>query len=81
MSILRASDGKDTVVLYIEATKERKILPQNMTVLAQNELLEVLCAKFGKENVKVTVQSLKDREIQFKIIANATGGITYGKTD
>lgn len=55
MSILRASDGKDTVVLYIEATKERKILPQNMTVLAQNELLEVLCAKFGKENVKVTV--------------------------
>ena len=55
MSMLRESDGKDTVVLYIEATKEKKVLPPNMSVLAEGELLLALSEKFGQENVKVTV--------------------------
>ena len=55
MDILRASDGKDTVIIYVEATKERKVLPPNMSVLAESELIQVLSEKFGQENVKVTV--------------------------
>ena len=55
MGMLRESDGKDTVVLYIEATKEKKVLPPNMSVCAENELIEALSEKFGQENVKVTV--------------------------
>ena len=54
-AMLRESDGKDTVVIYIKATKERKVLPPNMSVLAETELLQQLCEKFGAENVKVTV--------------------------
>ena len=55
MQILRESDGKDSVILYIEATKEKKVLPPNMSVLAGKELVDVLSEKFGQENVKVTV--------------------------
>ena len=55
MRILRESDGKDSVILYIEATKEKKVLPPNMSVLAGKELVDVLSEKFGQENVKVTV--------------------------
>ena len=55
MDMLKKSDGKDTVILYIEATREKKILPKNMTVLAEGDLLDKLCEKFGQENVKVTL--------------------------
>ncbi|MBQ8039262.1 MAG: DNA polymerase III subunit alpha [Lachnospiraceae bacterium] len=55
MAMLRESDGKDTVVIYIKATNEKKVLPPNMSVLAENELIEALSEKFGQENVKVTV--------------------------
>ncbi len=55
MVMLRESDGKDTVVIYIKATNEKKVLPPNMSVLAEDELIEVLSEKFGQENIKVTV--------------------------
>ena len=55
MNILKESDGKDTVVIYIKGTNEKKVLPPNMSVLAENALIEILSEKFGQENVKVTV--------------------------
>ncbi len=55
MTMLKASDGKDTVIIFIEETKTMKTLPPNMSVAAQNPLLDVLVEKFGLENVKVTV--------------------------
>ena len=55
MNILRESDGKDTVIIYIKGTNEKKVLPPNLSVLAENELIEILSKKFGQENVKVTV--------------------------
>lgn len=55
MQILKESDGKDAVIIYIEETREKKELPKNMTVLAETKLLEQLFEKFGPENVKVTV--------------------------
>lgn len=55
MGLLRESDGKDSVIIFVEETKEMKKLPPNMSVLAETELLQELSEKFGAENVKVTV--------------------------
>ncbi len=55
MTILKESDGKDTVIIYIKGTNEKKVLPPNLSVLAENALIEILSEKFGQENVKVTV--------------------------
>ena len=55
MGLLRESDGKDSVIIFVEETKEVKKLPPNMSVLAETELLQELSQKFGAENVKVTV--------------------------
>lgn len=50
---LSESDGNDTVVIYVEATKEIKNLPRSRSVLANQELLAKLSASFGMENVKI----------------------------
>ena len=55
MELLKESDGKDTVIIYIKSTNEKKILPPNLSVLAERGLIETLSEKFGQENVKVTV--------------------------
>ena len=55
MAMLRESDGNDRVIIYIKETKEKKVLPPNMSVLAEKELTDILSEKFGQENVKVTV--------------------------
>lgn len=51
--LIAPSDGNDTVVIYIEATKEMKKLPKNQSVLAGVDLLARLSEKFGAENVKI----------------------------
>ena len=55
MEMIRESDGKDQVIIYIKGTKEKKVLPPNFSVLAGKELVDVLSEKFGQENVKVTL--------------------------
>ncbi len=47
------SDGKDSVVIYIEETRQKKTLPPNKNIQADSELLERLRALFGEGNVKV----------------------------
>lgn len=47
------SDGKDIIVIYIEATKEMKSLPKSQSVMADTVLIEKLSGLFGKDNVKV----------------------------
>ena len=51
--LIAPSDGNDSVVIYIEATKEMKKLPKNQSVLAGVDLLASLSEKFGAENVKI----------------------------
>ena len=51
--LLRDSDGKDQVVLYIRAEKAMKKLPASRNVKAEGELVQRLEQKYGKENVKV----------------------------
>ncbi len=47
------SEGKDNVVIYIEETRQKKVLPPNKNVNANSELTERLGALFGEENVRV----------------------------
>ena len=51
-NILRESDGKDRVVIYVRSPKAVKRLSENWTVNADEELLRKLSEKFGTENVK-----------------------------
>ena len=52
MAKLRESDGRDDVVIYIAATKQKRELGKSMTVNAA-ELTEDLGVLLGSENVKV----------------------------
>ena len=51
--ILRESEGKDNVVIYVENPKAMNPLPANWNVSAQGPLIERLEAAFGAGNVKV----------------------------
>jgi len=51
--LLGESEGRDRVILYIEETRQINRLPANRNVEASPQLLEVLRADFGEENVKV----------------------------
>lgn len=52
-SMLRESDGKDRVTIYIENPKSMKKLPSNMGIRADEGLLRALAQAWGEENVKV----------------------------
>ncbi len=51
--ILRESDGKDRVAIYIRSPKAVKRLSENWAVDANDALLSALSEAFGEENVKV----------------------------
>ena len=53
LDLLADSDGKDSVIIYIEEIKAMKKLPPNWNVNADEQLAKVLAEKFGKENVKI----------------------------
>jgi DNA polymerase-3 subunit alpha len=46
-------EGRDTVTIYIEETRQKKTLPPNKNVKAQGQLLENLCSIFGEKNIKL----------------------------
>lgn len=53
-SILAPSDGNDSVIIYIEDTKQMKRLPPEKNVDCDRTLLTTLAETFGSENIKVT---------------------------
>ena len=55
MDMLRESEGKDGIVIYIENPKAKKELPPNQNVEADEDLINRLQEQFGRENVTVTV--------------------------
>lgn len=59
--MLRESDGKDSVILYIKSIKAMKKLPPSRNVQADARLVESLRAKFGTGNVKVVEKSIEKR--------------------
>ena len=50
--IIKYSDGRDTVVIYIKETRQKKTLPANMKVNAA-EVESALADAFGSDNVKI----------------------------
>ena len=52
-AILGGSEGNDSVVIYVEATRAMKKLPANKNVKADQTLVQILGSAFGEENVKV----------------------------
>ena len=53
MDIMAASEGKDTVIIYIKEPRMKKQLPPNQNVRADKALLASLEERFGAENVKL----------------------------
>ncbi|MBS6644206.1 MAG: DNA polymerase III subunit alpha [Clostridiaceae bacterium] len=59
MDLLKLSEGDDSVVIYLEKEKARKVLPSNRNVSADSELLTVLTEKLGENNVKVVEKAIE----------------------
>ena len=57
--ILRGSDGHDTVIIYLEKERAKKVLPANWHVAASTEVTENLMKIIGEKNVKVVEKGLK----------------------
>ena len=53
LGALRDSEGRDSVVIYVENPKVMKTLPPNQNVNADGALLGKLEALYGKENIRV----------------------------
>ena len=52
--LIADSDGKDIIVIYIDETKEKKVMPDNMSILADDDMINRLSQIFGSDNVKLT---------------------------
>ncbi len=60
-SLLHDSDGKDTVVIYISSLKVMKKLPENLSVCADADIVNILTNFLGKNNVKVVEKNIEKR--------------------
>lgn len=56
---LKGSEGQDTVIVYLEKERAKKILPANWNVSASNELVSVLAKKLGEKNVRLVEKKLE----------------------
>ncbi|MFR1892470.1 DNA polymerase III subunit alpha [Hungatella sp.] len=59
LSELKESEGNDTVIIYLEKERAKKVLPANRNVSASNELVSVLTEKLGEKNVKVVEKTVE----------------------
>ena len=59
LSDLKESEGNDTVIIYLEKERAKKVLPANRNVSASNELVSVLTEKLGEKNVKVVEKTVE----------------------
>ena len=56
--LIRESDGKDQISIFVRNPRSVKRLGRNRSVRIDRELLDVLRREFGEENVKVTERSI-----------------------
>ena len=59
LETLKMSEGKDTVVVYLQKERAKKVLPSNWGVKADKALLERLVLIYGEKNVKLVEKVLK----------------------
>ncbi len=60
-AMLRDSDGKDEIVIYISAIKAMKRLPSNHNIRVNDEIVNNLTNFLGKNNVKVVEKSIEKK--------------------
>ncbi|WP_349943989.1 DNA polymerase III subunit alpha [Lacrimispora sp. BS-2] len=56
---LKESEGDDSVIIYLEKERARKVLPANRNVNAADGLLDALIKKLGEKNVKLIEKKLE----------------------
>ncbi|MBQ9141019.1 MAG: DNA polymerase III subunit alpha [Lachnospiraceae bacterium] len=59
--LIADSDGDAQVVIYIKEPKSIKVLPPNLNVCANEELINSLNVVFGTENVKIITKPIENR--------------------
>ena len=59
MNLLKDSEGNDTVILYLEKERAKKVLPANWNVNASNDFLTILTEKLGEKNIKLVEKKLE----------------------
>ena len=53
LQILNTSEGKDSVIVYLDKEKQQKVMPRNMNINADEDIINTLKEHFGEENVKL----------------------------
>lgn len=56
---LRMTEGSDSVIIYLEQERAKKVLPANWNVKIQKPLIQSLSEIIGENNVKVVEKGLK----------------------
>ena len=59
LNVLSQAEGGDTVVIYLEKERAKKILPANWKVGITRELTDRLAETFGKKNIGIAEKKLK----------------------
>jgi DNA polymerase-3 subunit alpha len=59
--MIRESDGRDQVVIYIKEPKAIKRLPRNQSIQINKELVRHLATYFDEKNVKVVEKSIENK--------------------
>ncbi len=59
LELLRESEGSDSVIIYLESERAKKVLPSNWNVNASNELIDILTKKLGEINVRLVEKKLE----------------------
>ncbi len=61
--LLRQSDGKDAVIIYLKRERLMKKLPSARNVKINQQLIELLNREYGTENVKVVEKSIEKQTL------------------
>ena len=59
MEVLHEAEGNDTVIIYLEKERAKKVLPANWRVSARGPVLDRLYELLGEKNVKAVEKGLK----------------------
>ena len=59
LELLRESEGSDSVIIYLERERAKKVLPANWNVNASDGLIEILTKKLGEINVRLVEKKLE----------------------
>nr|WP_314462424.1 DNA polymerase III subunit alpha [uncultured Clostridium sp.] len=59
LELLRESEGSDTVIIYLESERAKKVLPANWNVNASDGLIDILTKKLGEINVRLVEKKLE----------------------